>query len=251
MRRKRRKFTWFPGNIIPVPNREEGSYQLNGQAGSVSVDGTAQAIQIHPLVASDFIHEGFTPTEVEPLVNVVGQEYFVERIVGKFAAHTKFNPQDNILYDVGAYVSMGIFVARATEDAVGGAAPIGTATNESALANYSPLDQANIREPWMFRRTWVLGAKNPGVTGPVGAEGYGWGQYPTTTAGYGSLGDGPHVDVKSVRRIRQDERLWCVVVVERLPLGFEVVEAQEVEVHYMFDYRVLAQLRRARNKSNF
>jgi len=249
--RRRRKYTWFPSNLSPIRGESvDTRVNLNGITGGLAVDGTVQGITTLPLCISDFVNTGsnYEGTIVDPLSEVVGQEYVVERIVGKFFAWTHWAPNTTNSLDASVAVGLGLCVARAEESTDSTEWPIGSQTVQTAVQNYSPLVFENTREPWMFRRTWMLGARNIDANKP---DQFGSSAFPPTTAGYGSLQDGPHVDVKSVRRVRQDERLWAIIAVERYPFGLEVEPAQEIELRFWFDYRILGQLRRAKNRSNF
>lgn len=251
-RRRRRKYTWFPTQRSTL--RPEGSItQINGFRSSVGVDGTAPALQIHPLIPTDVPQEswGAGSDTDKSLADVIGGDYVVERIVGKFFAWTQNNQETEGIIS-GAYVKFGIFVARADESQP--SAPLGAeqANLLDIIRSFSPMSNETTREPWMFVRSWYLGSQGLNLSsGGIVIPQNGESRFPPTTAGYGSVQDGPHVDVKSVRRIRQDERLWAAVAIERLPLGLEVTSTDEVIVKYHFDYRVLGALRRAHNRSTF
>lgn len=77
--------------------------------------------------------------------------------------------------------------------------------------------------------------------------------FPPTTAHYGSIMDGPHIDAKSVRRVGNDERLWFAVSAVNFPLvtQSEIVVNQDVQIRGYLDFRVLGRLTRAHNRSNF
>lgn len=255
-RRRKRKYTWFPVQRTTV--RTEGEVtETVGIDGSVGVDGTAPAIQIYPLVPVDAPRENWgtgSDTDISSLNDVIGNEYVVERIVGKFFATTQIANNDLSII-AGAWITLGIFVARADESTP--SLPLGgvQSTLIETINSFSPQAVATVREPWMFRRSWYLGARPTRATIDAVAQKVpqSWAAFPQTTAGYGSLQDGPHVDVKSVRRVRQDERLYAAVAVERLPLGLDVSADPNLEVvaRWHFDYRILGALRRSKNRSNF
>lgn len=217
-------------------------------------------------------------SEIDPdaagqLVQAIGQEYIIERIVGKFfCGYGTLQPDTGAEPPQTAWVGAGLFIARAADREAGGGqnVPIGAASAIEIIENYSPLSPEVIREPWMWRRTWILsngraqlsgttgGIPNPfasGVdvipnVGPLPSP-----AAPRTNMQYGSVADGPHVDVKSVRRVGNDERLWLIVAVRTLDTLYTGGRTPTINANaglgFWFDYRVLGQLRRARNRSNF
>jgi len=74
--------------------------------------------------------------------------------------------------------------------------------------------------------------------------------YPNTTAGYHGLRTGPFIDVKSKRRVGQDDRLWLVTAAMAMPILDDPTGAHyEATVNY--DLRILGAIRRPRQKSAF
>lgn len=186
------------------------------------------------------------------LNDVVGAEYAVERIVGNFFG-TAYGEADVNNVPPAILLAFGIFVARASGDDE--TIPAGAeATVDISSRNFNPLDLGTIREPWMFRRTWCLGI-NPvfpaGGAGRTTTQTAAWGNFPSNTGQYGHLRNGPHFDVKSKRRIRQDERLWGVVAACSAPILWPQGASGGYRVEAMIDYRILGALRRAKNRSNF
>lgn len=248
-RRRQRKFTWMPGigavgqnaavdqsymflNALPAP--------ANGLAGAGTRGGNP-SIFIVPLIQDKPLEPGAQNEVAGSLNNVLGNEWFCERIVGDIFVGTRLGTTE----DQGPRtiaVTCGIFVARAgeTNPNLPQGASQGTAT-ESQL-QFSPAALNTIREPWMWRRTWVLGRSFDTADGLA--------QNPSVNSFYATLHNGPHVDVKSVRRIGNDERLWFAVTCTDISIGFPApTEAGLVDV--MMDLRVLGALRKARNKSTF
>lgn len=159
----------------------------------------------------------------------------------------------------GALVAAGFFVARANDSGSGGgeSTPIGSASLQETNDNYSPLYATTVREPWIWRRTWMLG--NPSELGfaqafinnntGVGQTLLGTSSFPPTTAHYGSVSDGAHIDAKTARRVTQDERLWFAVSAVRFPIGTVTVENPNLRGY--LDVRLLAGLRKAHNRGVF
>lgn len=273
MRRKtKRKFTWFP--TIGVAGPEGTQDEFNGLVAELTVPPNGSTVvAINPMVP-DVPMEGDEIDVNAPgqLVQAIGQEYFIERIVGNAYVGVSGPADDNpaAIFPKTIEVGLGLFVARANDADVGGGAntPIGSATLAERIENYSPLGVDAIREPWMFRRTWILntGRPEPSVAGqpPIfgpNIESAGGNLHtsafgaPKTNIWYGSLGTGPFVDVRSVRRVGNDERLFVALAARTLDglfISGQVPNTTLAEgVGLVFDYRVLGRLTRARGKSTF
>lgn len=258
MARRRRRLTWFPtlgtGNIVLDSDPPHREILLN-----VANNGGSNIITVPLTFDQPQQGRGAITTEQTPLDDFIGSEYIIERIVG--------NQFYNIATDgvaAGAnlgraiLVTSGVFVARA--DDLDPNSPAGGAILAEELRNYSPASVENIREPWMFRRTWLLGA-GPQLhdgTFRVGVDTDVVGTalnihtlfaYPSSNVGYGNAIGGPHVDIKSSRRVRQDERLWWVTSAQNFPTG--TATTGTFTLVGMFDYRILGQLVKARNSSSF
>lgn len=277
VRRKRRtKFTWFPVVFTDASvEGEAGKVVGDGHTHTILSNDTDQRTIVSP-VTLDAPRDPSTDAINSPgvLADQLAGDYVVERIVGKvFAGVTPILQSDTGVHAARCIeVCAGFFVARANDQNSGGGidTPIGSASVAERVSNYSPLHPDAIREPWMWRRTWLFstqffgnspGNENPRLLPGGGQSFSAAGSYPPNNAYYGSVMDGPHVDVKSVRRIRNDERLFfatSVWVVDNIIPGQvngledgEFPGNQPVGVFIKLDLRLLGALRRARNSSNF
>lgn len=181
------------------------------------------------------------------------------RIVGKLFAERKnfafSGSQDDP--DPAVLFGAGFFVARANDLSVGGGSgtPIGSATIQERRDHYSPLDTDTVREPWIWRRTWILGlsGRAPRSSTAVGPDfptaTIFTAHWPASTGLYGSVMDGPHIDSKVKRRIGQDDRLWFAISATPYPLGQNTSGNLNVEGY--LDYRLFGALRKARSRSAF
>lgn len=253
-KRRRRKYTWLPTDQITA-GAEGVDWQANGFRGSMEVqDSGIPAYLIHPMCPAD---EPIEPNDIvtgTSLSDVIGSEYFVKRIVGGFFGCLSSVGTAVPTQDQAAQITLGIFVARAQDSEANANLPLGIIGNIlTDGASFNPQNVNTIREPWMFRRTWVLSSGIVHASDAVGEYTKTRGAFPTSTAHYSGLHSGPHVDVKSVRRVRQDERLFAVVAATSWPLNFGQVSPSETPwaFEYSFDYRILGALRRAKNRSNF
>lgn len=264
VQRKRRRNTWFPTIGTDGPFEADND-NIAGRIFSlvVPLDATT-TVAIAPLVP-DVPLEGDDINTAAPgqLVQALGQEYILERLVGKFHCGMLGVRADinNPTTWASCIVGLGFFVARAEDSSSGGPdTPIGSATPAERVENYNPLGEDTIREPWIWRRTWVLG--NP-AQDPRGAYTFATGivsnqtlaVFPPTTGDYGSVMDGPHIDAKSNRRVGNDERLWVAVST----VGFQrtngdtypISVGSNGQIDGYLDYRVLGRLVRAHNRSAF
>jgi len=250
MARRRSGGTWLPTlGTQPVAGDAENAFsgRVIGSA-SVVTDGF---VTIFPLIPDAQI-EGDDANATSNLVNYVGNEYVIKRIVGK-AFIARGNPGGELDNAGAVLVGLGLFVARANDANIGGGidTPIGSATLGERRDNYGPLEVDTIREPWIWRRTWILGSAgnaNGIVAGPNELAG----QYPCSTALYGSVADGPHIDSRVKRRVSQDNRLWAAI--QGVPIdnaGWAITEGTSIPISMFLDYRVFGSLRRARGTSAF
>jgi len=239
-RRRRTRYQWLynTGTIGPGANVEDTS---SGRELTITTPVNAtQSVSIVDLLLDTSSDE--QPTTL-PLGVYQNNDYVIKRIVGKCfvnfeAGGATANP--------AAIVTAGIFVARAGDaDDVAGAEnfPIGAAgLGAQAVDNYSPNRAETIREPWIWRRQWILG--NPSIPAGVGGQ-----NYPSTSAGYGSVADGPHIDAKTGRRVGSDERLFFVLSSRNYPVN--IAGDAAIFIRCWLDYRVLGAMRRTKARSAF
>lgn len=262
-KRRSRKYTWFP--VIEQQSQPEGQEQYDNTAGIQFDLVVNQGTDIHILpVTFDSPSEpsDFAASDHGVLAGMLGQEYFLRRLVGKVFAEYKGEQVANLIpaQPHAALFGAGFFVARASDSevaGVGGAdSPIGVSTSQEVIENYSPLSGSTIREPWIWRRTWILSNKGQrdiqSAQSSTGDRNFAIGTgFPDTTAGYGSVMDGPHLDAKTGRLVRSDERLWFVVAARHWPLNDLDTNFASGEINGFLDLRILGALRRARNRGVF
>lgn len=218
-------------DVVLNPQINKGTKPAQGTAG----------LQIGPLVPDttsfyDGITQGLSLRDLTE-----GQDWLCKRIVGK--AHLFM--QGNTTWSAGGtwsrgLITMGIFVARAEDDA-----PANPDLDDDEM---DPGNLQNIRNPWMFRRTWVL--DNPEANGTAPLQ---FGPAQNNNASW--VGEaGPHIDVRVARRIRREERLWYSISYVGGDLGLTSVSQAiglqpTLEGH--IDLRFLGAMRRSNNRSTF
>lgn len=183
--------------------------------------------------------------------DVIGNEYFLDRVVGKmFISHSPSSSAEGPIGPI--LVGAGMFVARA-DDVVPGR-PVGATNAQERNDNYSPLEWDTIREPWLWRRVWLLGGAFPGAQPNLLGGASNWDKWPAANWLYGSMADGPHFDQKTKRRVGQDDRLWFAFTTAYPPTYLDdlvgPVVAQGATRVYL-DYRLHGSLRKARPTGRF
>jgi len=239
-RRRRTRYTWLPntGTVGPAADTQDTTSGRDFGLLAVPTNGTT-VVSILDLLDDDATEDNVTG----PLGPIVNSEYVIRRIVGKvFCSVGQTNAGATT---PAVLLAAGLFVARAEDiDSSGGVPlPIGALTQAQAVDNYSPLRVETIREPWIWRRTWVL-SNQVSTFNEITTQ-----SFPRTNADYGSVADGPHIDAKTMRRVGNDDRLWMIVAARNYPLN--TTGSAGLDVRAFVDYRVLGATRKARNRSAF
>jgi len=230
MRRKRKtRGTWLPLLGTAIGEGGEDGIALTTQLAVDVPTGGGEGLGIVPLTFDYPQEYPDLNTTSDTLSEIAGSEYIIKRILGSciVAATIPYNAGTDVGNDA-IMVSAGFFVARAgaqSQGPLGAEAPIGYGadTNLADQEQYSPGHAATVREPWMWRRTWVLGnqrkawfyntSSSTGYNNPGGLM-----MLPQTNAEM-PLALGPGVDIKSRRRVKLDERLFFAVAARGMPLG--------------------------------
>lgn len=241
-RRRRSQGTWLPtiGNAV---GQELTENDVTGVDSDVDVEDNGLLVtRLFQLTLDQPQEEATTST---PLSDVIGSEYFLKRIVGKLFAAIDDPSATPSPFFTKILVGAGFFVARA--EAAEPDVPIGAGVGTAAdvAKNYSPLETRTQREPWIWRRTWILQSRPLGISeNPM---------FPRSTAGYNSVLDGPHIDAKTKRRISNDDRLWFAISAVRWPIfatGEEPAAAPQT-ISFHLDYRLFGSLRKAKTRGVF
>lgn len=271
-KRRRTKFTWLPGDGTTVT---AGAIQQDVVAFSLQVNlGTGTDSALSSGLVSNVIAD-FNPPEdtgQTSMADSLGSEYLLKRIVGKVFVEAF---QEGIVgqattFTLGeqnsAIVSCGFFVAPYSYDTATRAPNIGQPIGiegDPHITPYNPNLVQVIREPWIWRRSWLL---TPG--GSLGAWDYpgaqhqstiaadfalGAGTFPSNNTGFPGVLDGPHVDAKTARRIRKHERLWFAMQGTLMPEGSTVDPDKwsAFRIRSVVDVRCLGMTRKAHNRSSF
>jgi len=224
-RRKRPAVAWLPLDI------QESSQTVCWIDGSNNIPAAADTLNtvIHALTV-DYPAEAVRAINAQALPSMADFEeggYRLRRIVGKLfvgvtqsAIEAPANEPLNCIFGAG-------FMVLKVNPADG--APLLSANPNS----YSPLGLSNVRDPWIWRRTWIL-ANQLGAAQQASILGYS--QAPTFNGDYGSVADGPHIDQKTARRVSAEERLFFIASA----CNFGDAAGAAGTVQWLLDYRLLA-----------
>lgn len=257
-RRRRRRGTWFPnlGTAGSPGDPDDDDYGRFFRIVADNNAGTSNTIILDLTFDQPEEDEALSGgVNRSTLADIIGSEYILRRIVGNFFCASDLNNNA----ETGSFATMvtaGFFVARAEDSSTEAAdisLPIGTETAVETRENYSPAQGSTIREPWIWRRRWILG--NSVRFNGASAEGVT--QFPpTNTTFQPGVMNGPFIDARTVRRVSQDDRLWFACSVRQLgplwdtPFINDGV-AQNVNVNCHLDYRLFGHLTKARNRGTF
>lgn len=269
-RRRKRRVFWFPnaGTNGPGADVDDDDYGLFIQINLDQAQVTSSTF-VTDLTFDRPLEEDADITK-DRLQTVVGGEYMLRRIVGNcFVSRGQSTGNATAGERPPVLVTAGFFVARSedsTSEAAGQAQPIGAETVAELRENYSPGSLSTIREPWIWRKRWILGNHGNAMAnaGNVvhNSTILGLDEYPATSAGYPSKHTDASIDCRTIRRVSNDNRLWFVVVARPLnnivwvgaetsPFDTSGASAGQVSIAVHLDYRLLGHMTRTRSTGTF
>lgn len=248
-KRRRRAVNWFPTFGQTIEN--DGTPQHStGIWTELALDDTGSINTIiFPLTFDEPRDDDAATAADTTLADFISSGYLLQRIVGKCYIEYPWTELAgdplSLATAPGIKVAAGFFVAREADQVVG--VPIG------ANEDYNVLEVDNMREPWIWRRSWILSSPTVRqVQAAQLAQGNSiyldnfsmWNQFPSSTAFYSSVLDGPHVDAKTKRVITGDDRLFFAVSGHVLPFGgLDTNIGVDLNIH--LDYRLLGSMIKA------
>lgn len=247
-RKRRTRYDWLQvvGSSGPAAEVNDTPYYRDFGNVVLAADGTSRIAIVDLLEDTspdDLANVGAFPIGVSTLT-----DYLIKRIVGKVFVHR--NISDSGSSAKAALVSVGLFIARSDDSNVAAGAenfPVGVSSaGINALfsrTNYGPLAQENARQPWIWRREWILGCT--ATQGQTAIAAF----CPVDNTGYGSVADGPHIDAKTARRVGHDERLFAVMETRNYPLSSTASEPGIIRG--TIGVRVLGKMLKSHNRSAF
>jgi len=255
--RRKTKYTWLP--VIGTINYGTGGnvYPVQCQQGILDVTLTGgNSCGILPLTFDEPHDEDPAPALTASMVDIIGNEYFIKRIVGKVFVNIEadFEGSDqNVLNCPAILCTAGFFVAPVDPTTMG--SPVAFTTEP---AQYDPQAAVTTREPWIWRRSWMLGFEDiPNEAGfstrvlNTATQPFAM-CYPSANVRYPGVMDGPHVDAKTARRVRKHERLWFSFSAQTVPIGSDALPGTAyIYARFTEDVRILGALRKARGRGSF
>lgn len=238
-KRRRSKVTWFPVDPTVYNVSQPGvtwfESSLTFPAGSVAGDTAINAVPLTLDETQDWDDGAAQGTSLRDIVE--GQDYMIQRVVGK--VWMQVDPYENGTLRE-AICAIGLAVLPSSNE-----------DNSPNLPaeEWNPLFARNSMQPWLWRRTWRLDNRaiwDDGATPPQpnnSTKGF-----PGQTSDYGDRESGGHLDSVVRRRVTKEHRLYIIAAAGIIQA---VGEAENSEVWWGYDLRVLGGMRRARNSSSF
>lgn len=235
-RRRRNRSTWFP--VVPTYVGEGSGIGYTWfQYGQIlpATYAASQAIAT-PLVPDTTITPEQTDGQYSSLRDFVeGQTWTCERVVGSIFCHCNNSTE----LGVGALICCAALAVLPIDVSDGSDPDVPELLND----DYQPLAAQNAYNPWLWRRTWLLG--NPGL-----ADTQEFAFLPTSNTYYGDMRSGTHLDTKGTKRsIQREQRLFLVTQIGSANLGVDPDNG--TNVHWTYDLRILGGMRTAKNRSTF
>lgn len=250
-RRKRRsKYIWLPSRYASYETLSNAT-PTTAHNGTIQADGDASVtLQLAPVLLDSNIEatdvESIDPTNVTIADIVQSNEYFIKRICGNLWLAVRQDSTGGGGVVPAALVTAGLFVARV--DSSNHLQPAGAVAG--AFGNFDPQHPDTLREPWIWRRTWIL-ANTMDYTsaGASYTSSYPWAGatnwYPTDNRTTGS-----GIDQKTARRVKSDERLFLAISARAWPpnAGWN---GGGLNIDFTYEFRVLGALRRPSSRGVF
>lgn len=175
-------------------------------------------------------------TDAASLSDIESSGYRLRRIVGKVWVQCI---QSAVELDTGStYVVTAGFIVRRCDTATGASFAV-LADATPPFPNIDPGKIDNSGDPWIWRRSWILGNNNSLSATQT------FQLMPTRNFGDdygGGIAEGPHVDQKTARIVGPEERLFLDVTATCLGESI-ATPALQVQFAVFTDIRVLASLR--------
>jgi len=246
-RRRKPRVVWLPVHGRDFTDIPEQSYFGNGIGGFSSLNPNGAFYTDIQAVTFDYSDSASNEegTEFRSLQDLTsGNNYRLRRIVGKFHAAVSVDADAGTVIPL-VQVAAGFMVNRTDPD--------GNALYSFTQAiEQGPLAQDSAEDPWIWRRTWFLSPvpelfrfNTSAVQVIADLDAFSdifssQGQFPQTTAGYGSVLDGPHIDQKTARIISNQERLFFWAQARIVNPGATTTSCA---IAWNLDLRILASLR--------
>lgn len=232
-RRRRNRGSWLALDPSVFVSEQQPVTYFQTQTNPVVVVGEHQGVVQTPILY-DITRQPDAPSQDDsagPTMRdfVEGSELYIDRIVGKVWCDYENLDANNLVTNL--LVCMALAVLPVEDTGAGS----GQASFAGDPDDINPLIARNTMMPYIWRRTWMLYGATAGS--------FFVSERPVCIADYGSVMDGGHVDAKTRRRIRKNERLFHLFTSATLAvLGSPV--SDNVVIDYGYDFRVHGAMRR-------
>lgn len=230
---KRRGPIWLP-TLGTDTTTQSGAREFDGAGLEFSLTGTgADWVVSEGDITYDFPTQEIIQsqgTTVTTLADQEGSSWRLRRLVGKVFA--SFITSDDTLAPFAALFGCGFLVTKVNRET---GAPLNL-----NIQNYNPLITGTVRWPWIWRRCWALGLNERVSGAPY--------NFPSNIAAYGSIQDGGHIDAKTNRILKEDERLFVYFASHALPLSGSTPNGYTIQGY--LDTRLLGNLTKTSNRGN-
>lgn len=210
-RSKRRKprVVWLPQwtedrigtSVVTNGNQNSPGYYSIPYVGGLGNRSDA----VFPVVLDYQSSVGISAPGVENLSDLYNSSYRLRRIVGQLhVSHVQTAIGAGPFEDnpTAALVTVGFIVLRVN--------PESQEPLDAAASRYSLQSLDNTRDPWIWRRSWMLADRTLWAANQLGGSA---GAYLAYSGEFGDVRSGPHVDAKTARVISTEERLFMVVTI--------------------------------------
>lgn len=170
-----------------------------------------------------------------------GSAYRLRRIIGMCSVqHRSTGTPQGPTSPPGCIVGAGFIVLKCDPET-------GDPLNSANINEYSPLQAANVEDPWIWRRVWHLGSGSQGDGSDTDLL---LGFSPDSSRQFGDVRSGPHIDQKTARIVGLDERLFFIISTKALAL-LTAYTNDSIVAGYL-DWRLLGSVinRAASNRGN-
>lgn len=180
-----------PGGLGTITGAGDGSIGALQQIMLTPSVGVFQSTEI-PLIGDN--NEAVVPGIAGATMADFAFGYSLQRAVGSIFCSVEqqlFIQGENVPYNF--MCTAGLMVRR---------------VNDAGDPNtFSPPDIfESMSDPWIWRRSWAL------TNQPQAQSSGGYFPYPSNNAAYGSIREGSHIDAKTRRTIKQEERLFLTLM---------------------------------------
>lgn len=251
-KRRRRTGTWLPVHGTLIDNNSTVGQQANFiqffvpdvsiGPGALTRVFSAALLTDAPDPALSAGATGITTYQLEQLSSSQSYGYLLQRVVGNLFCSAQFNSNirtpDAKIPSLVLYTA-GLMVRRVDQEAPEAPVVGAFGTDPQAIEN--------IRDPWMWRRSWIFASNSKpdlsaGIVSNDDAAAMFIQSFGVANDGTTGLYGTSTVDVKSKRRVTQEERLFLDVGVRALGIASGSSDTFKVDVMGVFDFRAFGKI---------